>query len=64
MTNKITDILSLAADMESFIPLGDELSETVAACSDGELPEEDLLFVSAAGSAPSYESFLKRFQLD
>ena len=64
MSNKITDILSLTADMESFVPLGDDLTETVSACADGELLEEDLLFVSAAGSAPGYESFLKRFHLD
>ena len=64
MSGKITDILSLAADMESFVPLGDELTETLADCSDGELSEEDLLFVSAAGSTPAYESFRKHFHLD
>lgn len=64
MNDKITDILSVAADMEACIPVGDSLTELIDSLGDEELSEADLTFVAAAGSAPSYEAFRKRFQLD
>ncbi len=64
MTNKAEEILSLVADMEACIPCGDDLTDAISVYSDGELFEDDLRFVAAAGSSVNYEAFRKRFQLD
>lgn len=64
MCKKITDILSLAADMETCLPVGDSLTDLVESFKDDELNEADLTFVTAAGSKPSFEDFRRRFHLD
>ena len=64
MGDKINDLLSLAADMESCVPSDDKLSDLIHSYDDDELSENDLLFVAAAGSSNSYEAFRKRFHLD
>ena len=64
MRDNIADLLSLAADMESCVPVGDSLSELIARFQEDELSEEDLRFVSAAGSSQSFAAFQKRFHLD
>ena len=64
MSDKIHDLLSMAADMESCIPVGDDLTTIIDRYRDDELSEADLTFVAAAGSEPSFETFRKRFRLD
>jgi hypothetical protein len=64
MSDRIEDILSLAADMESCIPARDSLTDFIDGFADDELAETDLSFVTAAASRPSFEAFRKRFQLD
>ena len=64
MSNKIADILSVAADMEAIFPVGDSLTDLVESFKEDELSEADLTFVTAASSNPSFESFRKRFHLD
>ncbi len=63
MSDKIEDILSLAADMESCIPAGDSLTDFIENFANDELNETDLSFVTAAASRPSFEEFRKRFRL-
>ncbi len=62
--DKVIDLLTLAADMESFSSVGDELSKWVEQCGESELSEDDLSFVAAANSGQSYLSFLKKFRLE
>ena len=64
MSDKIDDLLSLAADMESCIPAGDGLTKIIDRYKDDELSEADLTFVAAAGSEPNFETFRKHFRLD
>ena len=64
MCNKISDILSLMADMESCIPVGDSLTDLVRSVQDDELSEAELNFVSAAGTSQSFAAFKERFRLD
>lgn len=64
MSDRIEDILSLTADMESCIPAGDSLTDFIESFADDELNEADLSFVTAAASRPSFEAFRKRFRLD
>lgn len=64
MSDKIEDLLSLAADMEACIPVGDSLTDYLGTFAEDELSETELFFVNAAGSAPSYQAFRKRFRLD
>ena len=64
MRDRIEDILSLAADIESCIPAGDSLTDFIGNYSNDELNEADLSFVTAAASKPSFEAFRKRFHLD
>ncbi len=63
-TDRVSGYLKLAADMESFSPLGDSLSDWVDRYSDDELTEDELTFVSAAGGAQSYAAFRKKFGLE
>lgn len=63
MGDNINNVLKLMADMEFFFPRGDNLTELIETYSDGELGEEDLLLVSAAGSSRQYEDFLRRHNL-
>ena len=62
--NPIENMLTVTADMESFAPVGDHLTQWAENFADDELSEEDLDFVAAAGSGQSYAAFLKRFRLD
>lgn len=64
VNNRISDILSVAADMEAYLPAGDSLTALIGTYADYELNEEDLSFVSAAGSLQSFEAFRRRFHLD
>ena len=64
MSDKINDLLSMAADMESCIPVGDSLTKLVDRYMNDELSEAELTFVAAAASEPSFEASCKRFQLD
>ncbi len=57
------ELLTLAADMESFSPPCDRLGEWAKQYRDDELFEEDLSFVSAAGPGQSYASFRKKFSI-
>lgn len=63
MGDNINNVLKLMADMESFFPCGDNLTELIDTHSDGELGEEDLLLVSAARSSIQYKDFLRRHNL-
>ncbi len=62
--NPIDNLLTVAADMESFAPVGDRLTQWAESYADDELSEDDLDFVAAAGSGQSYAAFLERFRLD
>ena len=64
MSDNINDILPVLADMEDCFPSDDILTNLVDAYDDGELSEEELSFVAAAGFTPNFDSFLKRFHLD
>ena len=61
MKARANELLTLAADMESFSPTSDRLSKWAEQYRDDELFEEDLSFVSAAGPGQSYASFRKKF---
>ena len=63
MNDRINDILTVAADMETYLPAGDSLTALIDAHANDELSEEDLTFVSAAGSSQSFEAFRRRFHL-
>ena len=60
---QVDELLTLAADMESFSPPCDRLSEGAEQYRDDELFEEDLSFVSAAGPGQSYASFRKKYSI-
>ena len=59
MKNNVERLLTLAADMESFIHIDDALGELVESVSNDELSEFELSFVSAAAATPSYTAFLR-----
>ena len=64
MSDKISSILNLLADMVSSIPGSDDLSALVQDYTESdELFEDDLSYVSAAGSKPDYQAFIRRFGL-
>lgn len=56
-SKRLEDALFLAADMEHFADMEDQLSKEIQALSIGELSEDDLDQVYAARA--DYDSFLK-----
>ena len=64
MAKNLEDLLNVTADMESFYARGDKLSDWIAQHGEGELSEDELTFVAAAGTRPSYQAFLEKYHLD
>lgn len=58
MSRKIEDLLQLAADTQTFYPHKDALTACVERCGGDELSMDELDFVAAAASVPSYQAFL------
>lgn len=61
MAKKAERMLHLAADMQRFTKQDDQLEKMTAAIEE-ELSEDELDFVAAAASTPSFAEFLKRHQ--
>ena len=60
MSTNAEKLLRLTADMERFMHTDDKLGQMVEMACDNELFEDDLLFVAAAASVPSYEGFMRQ----
>ena len=60
MEDNMTPILDVLADMEAFARSGDSLSRLIGEEPDGELHDDELELISAAGGEQSYAAFLRR----